>query len=444
MATARSTDGAGRGGDPRRLELVVLPLLAAVQFTSIVDFMVVMPLGPQLERKLGIDAQRFGLVVASYTLSAGVAGLLGSTILDRFGRRRAYLTLFAGFLVGTLLCGLAYDYITLLCSRIVAGAFGGILGGMALAIVGDVFPEERRAQATGILMSAFALASVLGVPICLSLGTAFGWHVPFLVLAAWGVPILFLVLRFLPPLRDHVDGRAHAHPLAQLRETFSQSNYQRAFAFTFAIMFGAFSVIPFLSLYLVGNVGVTETDLTWVYVVGGALTLVGAPLIGRLADQFGKLRVYRIVAATAAVLMLIATILPRVSLLIAVSVSGVLMLCNAGRMGTGMAIVTGSVPQRKRGGFMSANSAVQHLASGAGSYLGGVIIITRADHSLGRFGWVGVVGMSSTLLSLWLVGLIRSAGAGSSRSHPGTRGPGDPLAAELDSNPTNPGTAMNP
>jgi predicted MFS family arabinose efflux permease len=396
----------------RPRELILLLLLAAVQFTSIVDFMVVMPLGPQLQQTLSIDAHQFGLVVASYTLSAGLAGLLASTFLDRFSRRRAYLTLFSGFLVGTFLCGLSFNYATLLCSRIVTGAFGGILGGVALAIVGDIFPEERRGQATGILMSAFALASVVGVPVCLELGTRYGWQVPFLILAAWGAPILLLVFRYLPPLRDHLDGRAHAHPWIRLRETFSQPNHLRAFAFTFALMFGGFSVIPFISLYLVGNAGVTQANLTWVYVTGGFLTLVGAPLIGRLADQFGKHPVYRIVAMIAAALMIAVTNLPRVSLGLAVAAVGCLMLCNAGRMTAGLAIVTGSVAPNRRGGFMSANSAVQHLASGLGALVGGSIIITAPDRSLSRFGWVGILAMSATLLSLWLVGLVRPAGAG--------------------------------
>ena len=274
--------------EQRRRELIVLLVLASVQFFSIIDFMVVMPLGPQLRRTMGIDTFQFGLIVSSYTISAGVAGLLGSSILDRFGRRRAYLSLFTGFLAGTLLCGLSINYATLLTARIVTGAFGGILGGMALAIIGDVFPEERRGRATGVLMSAFALASVAGVPTCIELGTRFGWHVPFLVLAAVGLPFLLLGLGILPPLRDHLDGRVHAHPWAQLRDTFSRANNLRAFALTFAIMFGGFSVIPYVSLYLVGNAGVTEQNLTWVYMTGGLLTLVGAPLIGRLADRFGK------------------------------------------------------------------------------------------------------------------------------------------------------------
>ncbi len=389
-----------------RRELILLLVLASVQFFSIVDFMVVMPLGPQLNRTLGINTRQFGLVVASYTVAAGIAGLLGSAVLDRFGRRRAYLGLFTGFLLGTLLCGLSVNYATLLLARVVTGVFGGILGGMALAIVGDVFPEERRGRATGVLMSAFALASVLGVPICIALGDRFGWHVPFVLLAAVGLPFLFLGSWVLPPLRDHLTGAVHAHPLAQLRDTFRHPNNLRAFALTFMIMFGGFSIIPYISLYLVGNVGVSETDLTWVYMTGGLLTLVGAPLIGRLADRFGKVFIYRIVALVAAGFMLVMTNLPPVPLAVAMVVFGALMLCNAGRMVAGMAIVTGSVVARQRGSAMSANSAVQHLASGLGALVAGQIIVPSTV--LVHFEWVGLMGAAATLLSIWLAGWVRT------------------------------------
>ena len=419
----------------RRRELLLLFVLAAVQFTSIVDFMVVMPLGPQLRRKLGIEPDQFGWIVASYTLAAGLAGLLASSFLDRFGRRRAYLTLFTGFLAGTLLCGLSFDYWSLMAARVVTGAFGGILGGMALAIIGDVFPEERRGRATGILMSAFALASVLGVPLCLSLGTRFGWQVPFLVLAVFGLGVLGLAFWILPPLRDHLKAQVPAHPWTRLCETFSHTNHLRAFGLTFAIMFGGFSVIPYISLYLVSNVGVSEADLTWVYVAGGLLTLVGAPLIGRLADRFGKLPVYRVVAAMAAVLMVAVTTLRPVPLIVAVGVAGVLMLSNAGRMVAGLAIVTGSVQPGRRGGFMSANSAVQHLASGLGAAAGGKIIITAADRSLERFGWVGIMAMAATLLSLWLAGLVRPAGTHARIQDPLAENPDPSSVSPLASDP---------
>jgi MFS transporter, DHA1 family, inner membrane transport protein len=395
--------------EQRRREMVLLLILASVQFTSIVDFMVVMPLGPQLMRKLAINPAQFGWIVSSYTVAAGLAGLLASSVMDRFGRKSAFLSLYSGFLVGTLFCGLSSGYSMLLGARVLTGAFGGILGGMALAIIGDVFPEERRGRATGILMSAFAVASVVGVPAGLYMGTRWGWHVPFLILAGLGLPVLFIGLRVLPPLRDHLRQAPHAHPARQIIETFSHSNHLRAFALTVTVMLGSFSVIPYVSMYLVANAGVTETQLPLVFVTGGILTLVGAPLIGRLADRYGKLPVYRVVTAIAMCLILVVTNLPRVPLALAVGAVGSFMLSNAGRMVAALAMVTGSVERRLRGGFMSANSAVQHLASGVGASIGGLILTKSDDGTLHRFYLVGLFALVATALSLWVAGRVRLA-----------------------------------
>jgi len=395
-----------------RLERVVLLTLAAVQFTSIVDFMVVIPLGPQLRESLGINPSQFGLAVSSYTFAAAIAGVVASPLVDRIGRKQAFLTIYTGFLVGTLLCGLAPTYRTLVAARVATGAFGGILGGMALAIIGDVFPEERRGRATGALMSAFALASVVGVPFGLYLGMRFDWHVPFLLLAALGCPVLVIAAKVLPPLRDHLGHSSPVHPLRALAETFTQVNHLNAFALVASMMFGGFAVIANLSFYLVGNVGLPKFKLPWVYVVGGGLTLVAAPLIGRMADRYGKLRVYRIIAPLTAVLMLVVTNLPPVGWVVAVAAAAALMVSNAGRMVAAMSMVTSSVVSAKRGGFMSANSSVQHLSTGLGAFTGSRIVTQSADGRLHHFELVGLMAVAATLLSLWLAGRLRSAGLG--------------------------------
>jgi predicted MFS family arabinose efflux permease len=404
-------EGPGQSGKgaARRGEILLLLLLASVQFTSIVDFMVVMPLGPQLMLKLDLTPARFGWIVSSYTIAAGLAGLLASSIMDRFGRKAAFLTLYAGFLIGTLLCGLAGGYYALLSARVVTGMFGGILGGMALAIVGDVFPEERRGRATGILMSAFAVASAFGVPIGIYLGTRWGWNVPFLILAALGVPVFVVALFGMPVLRDHLHAVVPTHPLAQIFETFRHANHLRAFALTLTLMLGSFSVIPYISAYLVFNVGVPEMKLTIVFITGGLLSLIGAPVIGQLGDRFGKLLVFRIVAPISMVLMLIVTTLPRVPVAVAAGVVGALMLSNAGRMVSALAMVTGSALPQRRGGLMSANSAVQHLSAGMGAAIGGRILIPSADGSFLHYERVGLVAVFASLISLWIAGLVRPA-----------------------------------
>jgi predicted MFS family arabinose efflux permease len=277
-----------------------------------------------------------------------------------------------------------------------------------MAIIGDVFPEHRRGRATGSLMTGFSLASVAGVPFGLFLGTSYGWHIPFVVLAIGGIPALFLTPLALPPLNAHV-GKLHAHPLRSLVETFSQVNHLKAFALIVALMVSSFTVFPYLSPYLVTNVGMTEEQLPLVYIAGGALTLFAAPVVGRLADRYGKLTVFRLIAPGSALLLLVITHLESAGTVVAVAVFGALMVCNVGRMIPAMAMVTSSVEPRRRGAFLSANSSVQHIAAGFGSYLGGLIVTQASDGRLNHFGTVGWIAAAATLLGLWLAGRVRIA-----------------------------------
>ena len=390
-----------------RQERLILLVLATVQFTSIVDFMVIMPLAPQLKRAIGLTTDRFALVVAAYTVAAGLAGLISTVFLDRFARRPTYLVLFAGFLIGTLACGIAPDFISLVAARALTGAFGGILGGMAMTIIGDVFPENRRGTATGVLMMAFSIASVLGVPIGLTLGQEYGWHIPFLVLAGLCVPFFILAARVLPRLDGHLKGQVREESLANLKAIFLGANHLRAFALMSALMISGFSVFPFLSAYLVSNVGIGEKHLRWVYVAGGFVTLIGMPIIGRMADRFGKLRVYRFVVPANAALLLTVTSLPPLPLALVLLAMSATMLSNGGRMVPAMAMITSSVVPRLRGGFMGANSAIQHLSSSLGLIIAGSILFEPKNGPIERFPIVGVMAACVSLSTLWLAGRLR-------------------------------------
>jgi DHA1 family inner membrane transport protein len=392
----------------RRFERVVLLVLASVQFTAMVDFVVIMPLGPTLKESLHISPAQFGLIVSSYTFAAGFAGLVTSSIVDRFDRRTAFITMFAGFLLGTLFCAAAPSYSYLVAARIATGACGGVLGGMAQAIVGDVFPDSRRGRATASLTSAFSLASVVGVPFGLWLGATYDWHLPFLALVVAGLPVFFIAMAALPPMRGHLGGR-HTHPLRQIVETFSIPNHQKAFALMAVLMIGSFAVIPYIGEYLVRNVGLSDDkELPLVYVVGGALTLISSPIVGRLADRHGKLFMFRIIAPLSALMLIAITHLPPAHIVIAIAAVGALMVCNTGRMIAAMAMITGSVEPRLRGGFMSANASVMHIACGIGSYIAGLIIVQRSETSpLENYGLVGWIGCAITLVSVWLAGRVR-------------------------------------
>jgi MFS transporter, DHA1 family, inner membrane transport protein len=394
-----------------RQERLILLVLATVQFTSIVDFMVIMPLAPQLKRAIGLTTDRFAVVVAAYTVAAGLAGLVSTLFLDRFARRPTYLVLFAGFLIGTFACGIAPDFVTLLAARALTGAFGGILGGMAMTIIGDVFPENRRGAATGILMMSFSIASVLGVPIGLTLGQEYGWHVPFLVLAALCIPFFILSACVLPRLDGHLKGQVREESLAHLRAIFLEANHLRAFALMSALMFSGFSVLPFLSAYLVSNVGVAESHLRWAYVAGGIVTFIGMPAIGRLADRYGKLRVYRFVVPANAALLLTMTSLPRMPLALVLLAMSATMLSNGGRIVPAMAMITSSVVPRLRGGFMGANSAIQHLSSSLGVMVAGFILYEPANGPIEHYPIVGLMAAAVSLSTLWLAGRLRIVAA---------------------------------
>lgn len=420
-----------------RRERVILFVLASVQFTSIVDFMLIMPLGPQLTRRLELNATQFGLIVASYTFSAGVGGLFAAAFIERFGRKAAFLTVFFGFLWGTLCCGLAWSYETLLAARLLTGAFGGVLGGMALAIIGDVFPGHRHGAATGAMMSAFSLASVFGVPFGLTIGVRYGWQKPFLILAGLGAVVMAVAVRALPPLRDHLAHRRESHPIREIWTTLTLPAHLRALALMSSMMLAGFVVFPFLSMYMAKNVGMGESRLALGYIVGGALTIFSSPMIGRLSDRIGRLRVFLAVAPFSALMMVVATNLPRSPLWVAVAVMGLFMVGSSGRMVPAMAMILGSIEPRRRGSFMSVQSTVQHLSGAVGSFLSGVLVADGPDGTILHYSRVGWLAAAITGVSLALAARIRplpsarptTPGLSLGAADQAMGDPGDPLPA---------------
>jgi predicted MFS family arabinose efflux permease len=402
-AAAPASAVAPRG--PRELPLLLT--LAAVQFTHIVDFMIMMPLGPQFMRLFAIGPQQFGLMVSAYTFAAAASGFVAAFWIDRHDRKRALLALYAAFIVATALCGIAPDYPLLLAARIVAGAFGGVLGGLVFAIVADLVPYGRRAAATAIVAAAFSLAAVAGVPLSLWIAAQFSWRAPFLALAALSVVVGIAAARLLPSLAAHVVPGPRRHPLAQLQAIFGVANHRHAFVFIIVLTCSVFSVVPFIAAYNVANVGVSETDIALIYFAGGATSLVTAQVIGRLADRYGKKRLFVILALISIVPILVVTHLPRVPLHWVVLYSVLFFVFVPGRFGPATALVTGSVEPRLRGSFMSFNASIQQLASGVASLAAGLIIGRAPDGALTHYGVVGWLSVACTLACLWLVRRVR-------------------------------------
>ena len=388
-------------------ERSLILILSAIQFTHIMDFMIMMPLGPQLMRVMLISPQQFGLLVAAYTLTAAVAALAVAFYTDRFDRRKTLLFLYAGFVISTLLCGIAPGYGTLLAARAFAGAFGGVAGATVHSIIGDAIPEQRRGAATGMIMSAFALSSIIGVPIGLVLAAHFSWRSPFLFLVVVSTLVLILSSKVLPAMRGHiVEGESH-RPLHQMKAVFGTANHLRAFVFMFALMFAGFSVIPFISPYMVANVGLKETDLPYLYLFGGLATAFSSRYIGKLADRHGKRQIFTLIGLISIVPLLITTNLPPVPVPLAICASVIFMVFVSGRFVPAMALVISSVEPRLRGGFMSINSAIQQLGLGAASFLAGSLIGHAADGTLTRYWLVGFIAVGATLLAIALAWRVK-------------------------------------
>ncbi len=398
--------GADRRTLPTMSERLLIALLTAIQFTYMVDFVLMMPLGPQLQRELHCDAQAFSVLVASYTIAGGIASLCAASFIDRFERKRLLLVVYAGMTVATVACGLCDQYATLLCARIAAGGCGGLIGSLVMTIIGARIPYQRRGMATGAVMTAFSLASVLGIPLALLLAQGSHWTLPFLVLGGVGAAILALAMRVLEPMREHL-GEGRPSPWEMLRTVFSNAQHRQAFALTVSLTFAGFSVIPLLATYLVRNAGLAEGDLLWLYGIGGLVTMVTGPLIGRLADRFGKHALFTVVAALSVVPIVAVTNLPPVPAFAALAIGVVFVMLVSGRFVPAMAIITQAADPAVRGGFQAYNTAVQSMSSGAAALIAGLLVGQDGGGRLTGYAHAGWIAVAATAISIALARRLR-------------------------------------
>ena len=391
---------------PQR-ERYLLLTLAGIQFSHVIDFMIMMPLGPILIAELGITTHEFGLLVASYSFSAAFSGLLAATFIDRFERKRMLLGMFALFGVATLACALAPSYATLLIARGFAGAFGGVMGAMTHTIIGDAIPFERRARAGGMVSAAFSVATVAGVPVSLWLANHYQWRAPFVFIAALVVLFIVVGLRVLPELRGHISTEKQAHPFAPMFAVLRDANHLHALLFSSLVIFSGFTVIPYITVYAVHNVGISQHDLPYIYLCGGSATLITARLIGRWADLHGKMKIYRLVAFAALLPLLMVTHSGATPLWLWLILTTVFFVLVSGRMIPAMAIITSAAQPKLRGTFMSLNATTQSLAMGLATTLAGFIISQDANGQIVDYGMVGYVAVTANLLAIWFVSRIK-------------------------------------
>jgi predicted MFS family arabinose efflux permease len=385
----------------------LLLTLAAINFTHILDFMIMMPLGPQFTALFGISDAKFGLLVSAYTLAAGASGLLATTYVDRFERKALLLWLYVAFGLATLACGFAPSYGALMAARIAAGVFGGVMSALVQTIVGDVTPFERRGRAMGIVMASFSLSTVAGVPASLWLANSFGWHVPFISIALMCAVIGAVALRVMPRLTMHLRGGARQAPFAALAAVVREPNHWRALGLTALVMSAGFSIIPFITIYATVNLGIAAADVPLLYLFGGVATLFTARVFGVLTDRWGKVPTFRLLALAAVLPMLALTHLPASPLWLVIVVSTLFFIFVSGRMIPSMAIVTAATTAPLRGTFMSLNGAAQSAAMGVAAFVGGLLIHRDAAGRVEGYGWAGWLSALLSLLAVAWVSRVR-------------------------------------
>ncbi|MDX2190542.1 MAG: MFS transporter [Bacteroidota bacterium] len=388
-------------------EKILLAIIAAIQFVHIVDFMIIMPLGPQLMRLFDIGPREFGFLVSSYTFSAGISGFLSVFYVDKFDRKKVLIVAFIGFCIGTFLCGMSPDFGLLLAARIVTGGFGGLLNGLILAIIGDAIPFERRGMAMGITMTGFSLASVFGVPFGLYIANMYDWHAPFIILAAVSLLVLAAIIFFVPAFTKHMENPSKSGPIKHFIEIITDKNSILALLLICFLVLGQFTVIPFISPYMVSNVGFSEKDLTYIYILGGFAAIFTTPIMGKLADKFGKPLIFTIFCLLTIIPILLITHMPKTELYLALIVTTIFFIFMGGRMGPAMAMITAAVKPQNRGAFMALNTSVMQLTSAFGSFLAGLIVVKAASGEMLNYNIVGYIAAVFGVLAVFIGNVLK-------------------------------------
>jgi predicted MFS family arabinose efflux permease len=379
---------------------VILFLLAALNFTHILDFMIMMPLGNYLMPYFKINPRQFSLLVGAYTLSAAVSGFAAAFFVDKFDRKKFLLFAYGGFLIGTLFCGIAPNYPLLLMARIFAGLFGGMIGAQVLSIISDIFPYEERGKAMGSVMSAFAVASTLGVPFALYIANAFSWHAPFIFVVILGLAIYPFLYRYIPPMDKHLKQQKEHGPFYALQQVTGDSKQMLALLFSFLMMMGHFLIIPFINPFMEFNRGYSKMQTPMIYLAGGAASFIAANILGRWADKYGKLRVFVSCLLLSLGLVMLITHLPQVPFPIVLSFFAIWFVFSTGRAVTAQAMLSNVVPAAQRGSFMSFNSSVQQLGTSTASFVAGMVVTAGVDGKLMHYGWLGWLSVAVLLVCL--------------------------------------------
>lgn len=390
-----------------RYEIFVIAILAILQFTIILDFMVLSPLGEQLMDELNITPAQFSYVVSAYAISAGLSGLLAAGFADKFDRKKILLFFYVGFILGTLFCGIAANYNQLLAARIITGIFGGVIGSISFAIITDLFKLEVRGRVMGFVQMAFASSQVLGIPVGLYLANHLGWHSPFLLIVGISLIICTTIIIYMKPINAHLKIQSDKSPLQHFVHVISQSRYLKAFIATTLLATGGFMLMPFGSAFSVHNLGISRDQLPMLYLVTGIFSMAAGPIIGKLSDKQGKYTIFTFGTLLSIVMVLIYCNLDITPLWVVIIINVILFFGIMARIISSSALMTAIPEPKDRGAFMGINSSFQQISGGIASIIAGLIVVRQSDVSpVENYDIVSYVVTGSMIVTLFFMYFI--------------------------------------
>ena len=380
----------------------VIAMLSFLQFTIILDFMIISPLGAILMPAFKILPAQFGIVVSAYAFSAGISGILAAGFADKFDRKKILLFFYVGFILGTFLCAQAQTYYFLLAARMVTGLFGGVIGSIVFAITTDLFEFEQRGQVMGFVQTAFAASQILGIPAGLFFSNLWGWHAPFLMIVAVSIFVGVFIVVYLRPIKDHVRIQNEKNAFHHLTNTFKNPHYLFAFATTALLSTGGFMLMPFGSAFTVHNLGIAVDKLPLIYLITGLCAIVAGPLVGKASDKFGKFRVFTFGSILSIILVIIYTNLEVSPLWYVAAVNAILFIGIFSRMIPSQALMSAIPVPDSRGAFMAISSSLQQISGGFAAVIAGYVVMERPGGYLEHFDTLGYILVGTTTFT-WIM-----------------------------------------
>lgn len=388
-------------------QIIIIAILALLQFTVILDFVIISPLGDILMKTLDMTTAKFGFTVSAYAFSAGISGLLAAGFADKFDRKKLLIFFYTGFIIGTLFCAFASNYQMLLFARIFTGLFGGVIGSVSLAIVTDLFVIQQRGRVMGSIQMAYATSQILGIPLGLYCANNWGWHAAFIMIAVLGILILIAIITQLQPVTKHLELQSDKNPFLHLWHTLNNKNYQIGFAAIAFLSVGGFMLQPFGSAFLVNNIHISQLQLPLVFFFTGLSVLIIMPLVGRLSDKVNKFKLFAVGSLISVIMILIYTNLNPIPLWEVVAINMVLFMGIMSRMIPATTLNTAIPEMKDRGAYMSITSSLQQIAGGIAAVCAGFIVHQQTKTSplenYDVLGYVIAVITSCSVLLMWRV-----------------------------------------